>query len=76
MSIGCGADEVMLGIICKHTHTHDGALAPEDRDHELTGDWKGFRECHVGRDVLLIYDLRADGAIIFTRAGSHADLFE
>jgi mRNA interferase YafQ len=51
-------------------------LAPGYLDHELTGDWKGFRECHIGGDFLLIYDLRADGAIIFTRAGSHADLFE
>jgi mRNA interferase YafQ len=37
---------------------------------------KGFRECHIGGDFLLVYDLRADGSIIFTRAGNHADLFE
>jgi mRNA interferase YafQ len=46
-------------------------------DHELlTGNWKGFRECHIGGDFLPIYHLREDGAIIFTRSGTHADLFE
>jgi mRNA interferase YafQ len=49
---------------------------PAYLDHGLTGEWKGFRECHVGGDFLLIYDLRDDGSIIFTRAGTHADLFE
>lgn len=63
--------EVMLLLIA-----NDGPLPSEYFDHGLTGDWKGFRECHVGGDFLLIYDLRDDGAIIFTRAGTHADLFE
>lgn len=55
---------------------NDASLPPEYLDHELTGDWKGFRECHIGGDFLLIYELPADGAIIFTRTGTHADLFE
>jgi mRNA interferase YafQ len=63
--------EAMLLLIA-----NDGPLPPEYLDHELTGDWKGFRECHIGGDFLLIYDLRKDGSIVFTRAGSHADLFE
>lgn len=63
--------EVMLVLIAS-----DGPLPPEYLDHELTGDWEGFRECHIGGDFLLIYDLRKDGSIVFTRAGSHVDLFE
>jgi mRNA interferase YafQ len=63
--------EAMLLLIA-----NEGPLPPEYRDHELTGDWKGFRECHIGGDFLLVYLLREDGAIIFTRAGTHADLFE
>lgn len=63
--------EAMLLLIA-----NDVPLPPEYLDHELTGDWNGFRECHIGGDFLLIYDLRPDGAIIFTRTGSHADLFE
>jgi mRNA interferase YafQ len=55
---------------------NDGPLPPEYLDHELAGEWNSFRECHIGGDFLLIYDLKDDGAIIFTRTGSHADLFE
>lgn len=63
--------EAMLLLIA-----NDGPLPPEYLDHELTGGWKGFRECHIGGDFLLIYDLRQNGLVVFTRAGSHADLFE
>lgn len=55
---------------------NDGPLPPEYLDHELAGEWSSFRECHIGGDFLLIYDLKDDGAVIFTRTGSHADLFE
>ena len=48
---------------------NDGPLPPEYLDHELAGEWNGFRECHIGGDFLLIYDLKNDGAIIFTRTG-------
>jgi mRNA interferase YafQ len=55
---------------------NDAPLPPECLDHELTGGWAGFRECHIGGDFLLIYELQTDGGIIFTRAGTHAELFE
>jgi mRNA interferase YafQ len=45
----------------------------------LTGNWKGFRECHIGGDFLLIYRLTDSGKhelIVFVRAGTHAELFE
>lgn len=54
---------------------NDAPLPPEYFDHELAGEWSGFRECHIGGDFLLIYELQADDVIIFTRAGTHADLF-
>ena len=31
------------------------ALPPENRDHDLTGNWRGHRECHIQPDWLLIY---------------------
>lgn len=55
---------------------NDGQLPPEYFDHELAGEWHGFRECHVGGDFLLIYELKADGSIIFTRTGTHSELFD
>lgn len=63
--------EAMLLLIA-----NDAPLPPEYLDHELSGDWKGFRECHIGGDFLLIYESHENGWIIFTRAGTHADLFE
>jgi len=63
--------EAMLLLIAD-----DAPMPPEYLDHGLSGDWEGFRECHVGGDFLLIYDLRNDGSVIFVRAGTHADLFE
>ena len=58
---------------------NDAQLGPEWRDHALTGNWDGHRECHIGGDFLLVYRLDDGGkagAVIFVRAGTHADLFE
>lgn len=53
---------------------NDLPLPERNRDHSLSGDWDGFRECHVKPDLLLIYRL-APGELILARAGSHAALF-
>ena len=46
------------------------------RDHALTGDYIGFRECHVESDWLLVYMID-HGQLILTasRTGTHSDLF-
>lgn len=65
--------EAMLLLVA-----NDGPLGPEWLDHPLKGEWVGHRECHVGGDFLLIYTLDVTGksdAIVFVRAGTHADLF-
>lgn len=52
-------------------------LAPRNRDHALSGGWKGWRECHVEPDWLLVYRVDDDaGDLILGRSGTHADLFE
>jgi mRNA interferase YafQ len=54
-------------------------LGPEWLDHALKGEWADHRECHIGGDFLLIYQLQGDDkreTVIFVRAGSHAELFE
>lgn len=44
------------------------------RDHALTGKWRGFRDCHIEPDWVLLYKI--DGEILhLTRTGSHAELF-
>ena len=52
-------------------------LALKYRDHALTGDYIGYRECHIQPDWLLIYCIDY-GKLILTaaRTGSHSDLFE
>lgn len=45
-------------------------------DHELTGDWKGFRELHVESDLLLIYYVDNDVvSLVLVRLNSHDVLF-
>lgn len=46
------------------------------RDHALTGSYKGFRECHIEPDWLLIYAIdRGELILVASRTGTHADLF-
>lgn len=46
------------------------------RDHLLTGDYGGFRECHITPDWLLVYQVRENELILFlSRTGTHSDLF-
>ena len=47
------------------------------RDHLLTGNYKGFRECHINPDWLLIYKKKeAIKVVSLYRTGSHSDLFK
>ena len=54
---------------------NDGPLTAEWLDHPLKGEWADHRECHIGGDFLLIYQIEGS-RINFVRAGTHADLFE
>ncbi len=46
------------------------------RDHTLTGQLKGFRECHLAPDILLIYQVDGDMLILtLVNIGTHAQLF-
>ena len=49
-------------------------LPPKNRDHELTGNYAGYRECHIQPDWLLIYYVQ-NNIITFDATGSHSDLF-
>ena len=46
------------------------------KDHELTGKFKGVRECHIEPDWLLMYEYIDDILVLsLNRLGSHSDLF-
>ena len=52
------------------------SLPEKYRDHELSGNYNGFRECHILSDWLLIYKLQNNNLILsLTRTGTHSDLF-
>ena len=50
-------------------------LPAQNKDHPLQGDYKGYRECHIEPDWLLIYKIEG-GSIYFVRTGTHSDLFK
>jgi len=54
---------------------NDDTLEPRHRDHELSGDWRGYRECHIKPDVLLIYQKPDADTLRLARLGSHSELF-
>ncbi|WP_418968870.1 type II toxin-antitoxin system YafQ family toxin [Alloscardovia omnicolens] len=62
----------VLDKLCAHQ-----SLESKYRDHALSGSYKGFRECHIQPDWLLIYAIHDDQLILVaSRTGTHADLFD
>ncbi|MBA3954843.1 type II toxin-antitoxin system YafQ family toxin [Candidatus Dependentiae bacterium] len=49
-------------------------LPAKNRNHKLQGNYKGFWECHIEPDWLLIYE-KTETYITFAHTGTHADLF-
>ena len=61
-------DDVMKSLL------QGDVLDAKYRDHLLTGNFAGYRECHIQPDWLLIYYIEQD-AIAFIATGTHSDLF-
>lgn len=69
-----GYDISLLTAIIKLLASGE-SLPAKNHDHALTGDWEGFRECHITPDWLLIYEIDDNELILFlTRTGTHSDL--
>ena len=66
--------ELAKNIIAKLAN--DEILDPKHKDHKLTGQYEGFRECHIKPDLLLIYK-KEERILILTclAIGSHSELF-
>jgi mRNA interferase YafQ len=57
---------------------NDRPLDVKHRDHELSGEYAGARECHIEPDWLLIYDKdgpAVTGTLKLIRTGTHSELF-
>lgn len=70
-----GKDLDKLKIVLKLLQ--QGAELPAKyKDHALTGNYTGCRECHIEPDWLLVYEiLNNELVILFLITGSHSDLF-
>jgi len=63
-------DEIVTQLVEK------GSLPAKNKPHKLTGNYKGFWECHIQPDWLLVW--KQDDTIrliTLTRTGTHSDLF-
>ncbi len=50
-------------------------LPEKHKDHALTGNWLGYRECHILSDWLLIYRIESEVLVLtLSRTGTHSDL--
>lgn len=71
------SEKEMLDIVVKLAK--DIPLPPANRDHPLSGNFSGFRDCHIEPDWLLIYKkIKSNdglGILVLEATGSHADLF-
>ena len=51
-------------------------LSEKNKDHDLTGDWTGHRECHIKPDWLLVYRLENSILVLtLSRTGTHSEIF-
>ena len=61
--------DVVYNLLC------DNKLAEKYKDHQLMGKMKGFRECHIKPDLLLIYMI-GNNTLKLVDIGSHSELFD
>lgn len=61
-----------------HKLQKEAPLPKKFRDHELIGNWKGYRECHIAPDWLLVYKTYQGNVKLLrlSRTGSHAELLK
>jgi mRNA interferase YafQ len=67
-------DTALIDVLYKLLH--DETLPEKYRDHSLTGNWLGYRECHIKPDLLLIYKKSDKNTLRLARLGSHSELFD
>ena len=57
--------------------TDGGTLDARYRDHDLSGNYKGTRECHIAPDWLLVYEICGEVPVLMLyRLGTYSELFK
>ena len=64
--------ETVVGLL-----REEKPLSEKYRDHDLFGNYSGYRSCHLTPDWLLIYKVEEDILTLnLTRTGTHSDLYK
>ena len=53
----------------------DTPLPFKYKDHKLTGNWEGFRSCHIKPDLVVNYAKPDDETLLLARIGSHTEIY-
>lgn len=72
-------DEVSETDVVVKKLMNDEPLDEKYRDHDLHGNYKGCRECHIRPDLLLVYKKGTDGKLLILtlyRISSHTNIFD
>jgi mRNA interferase YafQ len=69
---GKDPEKIKLVIIAL---VNEQPLDLKQKDHPLTGNYKGFRDCHIEPDWVMIYRIKED-MLYLERTGTHSDLFK
>jgi mRNA interferase YafQ len=70
--LGKKLDGLLLEVI--ELLASDRSLPQRYFDHSLSGDWSGFRDCHIRPDLVLIYEKPDADTLRLVRLGSHSEL--
>lgn len=63
--------DIVIDLLCS-----GNALPVKYRDHSLTGEYSGYRECHIRPDLLLIYKIeKKQIVLVLVDIGSHPQFF-
>lgn len=71
---GKNLDSLLSGVLTYLVA--DKVLPEKNYDHALSGNWVGYRECHIKPDLLLIYRKLDQHILRLARLGSHSELFD
>ena len=71
-------DAILVPVLQALACDQELKLKLHQRDHDLTGNWSGYRECHLKPDLLLVYrkyETEEAQVLYLARLGSHSELF-
>ncbi|MGX2981736.1 type II toxin-antitoxin system YafQ family toxin [Helicobacter sp. 23-1045] len=70
-----GENELFEFDIITKTLLSKEPLDKKYKDHALKGDYKGYRDCHISSDLVLVYKIQND-TLYLSRIGRHRDIFK